>query len=228
MPKHRIVDLTHKLFPGKEERKLEIKTFFVEDVPSPSGGKLLPKIKREKDVWYIMQEITLLNHIGTHIEAPYHYLKDGKDASEVPLERVVGEAVVLDFIHKKPNEKIELGDLEQYGKDVHEGDIVLIRTGRSKFWNTEDYHQRPFLTNDAVKWLVGRKISCLGIDASGIEVKGIDTQPNHKTLFENDIPVIENLTNLDRLNKKTVFFMATPLKIDKTDASLVRAVAIES
>jgi len=223
-----MVDLTHKLVPGEEERRLEVKTFFVEDVSSPKGGKLLPKIKRAKDVWYIMQEITLLNHIGTHIEAPYHYLKDGKDVSEVPLERVVGEAVVLDFTHKKPNEKIDVDDLERYGKDVREGDIVLIRTDRSRFWKTEEYHQRPYLTNDAAKWFVQKKIGCLCIDASGIEVKGIETQPNHKTLFENDIPVIENLTNLDQLNKNRVFFMATPIKIDKTDASLVRAVAIES
>lgn len=215
----RIIDLTHSMIPNKEERKLELKTFFVEEI--------LPQIKREKNVWYIMQELTILTHIGTHIEAPYHYLKDGMDVAQLPLENLIRKGVVLDFSYKKPMEKIDVSDLSRCEQKIREKDIVLIRTDRSKYYRKKEYHQRPYLTPDAVKWLVGKKISCLGIDASGIEVKGIDTQPNHKLLFENGIPLIENLTNLDQIRKERVLLLILPLKIKGMDASPLRVVAIE-
>jgi kynurenine formamidase len=215
----RIIDLTHALTPGKEERTLELKTFFVEEI--------LPHIKRGKDVWYIMQELKMLTHIGTHIESPYHYIKDGIDASQIPLENLVREGVVLDFSHKKPFEKIDVEDFSKYEQKVRKGDIVLIRTDRSKYYGTSEYHQRPYLTPEAVKWLIKKKISCLGVDASGIEVKGIHDQPNHKLLFENGIPLIENLTNLDQIRKERVLIIVLPLKIKGMDASPLRVIAIE-
>ncbi|MEM2921592.1 MAG: cyclase family protein, partial [Candidatus Bathyarchaeia archaeon] len=153
---NRIIDLTHPMVPGKEERKLELKTYNVEEI--------LPNIKREKDVWYIMQELTILDHIGTHIEAPYHYVKDGIDAARLPLENLIREGVVLDFSYKKPNDKIDVPDLAAYDEKIREKDIVIIRTDRSKFYKTKDYHQRPYLTPEAVKWLINKKVSCLGID----------------------------------------------------------------
>jgi len=215
----RIIDLTHSLKPGKEKRKLELKTYFVEEI--------LPHIKRDKDVWYIMQELTILDHIGTHIEASYHYIKEGIDAARLPLENLVREAVVLDFSYKKPLEKIDVDELSKYNQQIQENDIVLIRTDRSKYYRSKDYSQRPFLTPEAIKWLIQKKIGCLGIDASGIEVKGIDDQPNHKLLFENGIPLIENLTNLDQIKKDRVLLIVLPLKIEGMDASPLRVVAIE-
>lgn len=215
----RIIDLTQVMRPGKEERKLELKTYNVEEV--------LPHINREKDVWYIMQEVTMLTHVGTHVESPYHYLKDGLDVSQLPLENLVAEGIVLDFSHKKPMEAIDVTDLSSHDNRIHEGDIVLLRTDRSKYYGTRDYHQRPYLTPDAAKWLIKKRIRCLGIDASGIEVKGINTQPNHRLLFESGIPVVENLVNLDQIGKERVLVLVLPLKIEGMDACPVRVVAIE-
>jgi arylformamidase len=104
----KVVDLSHTLLPGKEEYRLEVKNKFVEE--------FLPGYSRSKEDWYIMSEIIIWSHVGTHLEAPFHYLKEGKDVSEVPLSRLMGEAVILDFSHKKTNEPIEREELEEVGK----------------------------------------------------------------------------------------------------------------
>ena len=215
----KIVDLSHKLYPGKEEYKLEMKTHFTDE--------LYPQYKRRENEWYILQEVTLLTHVGTHIEMPYHHIKDGKDASEFPLEKLVGEAIIIDFVHKKKNESIGVDDLKRYDKKIRKGDIVIIKTGRSKFYRTKKAHERPYVTNEAVKWLVNKKIHCLGIDCSGIEMKGLDHQPNHTTLLENEIPLIEYLANLDALKKDRVLLFILPWKVEKLESSPVRVIAIE-
>jgi len=217
----RIVDLSYELRPGDEDSELHIKTYFVEE--------LLPKYKREKDQWYIIQKLTFLSHVGTHVEAPFHYIKNGEDVSKIPLKQLMGEAVILNFTHKQPNEEISVKEIMEAGKDIQPGDIVLIKTGRNEYVGRFAEYERPYISNDAIKWLVQKKISCLGIDCSGIEDKRISRhmQPNHQTLFENKIPLIENLTNLGQLRKDRVLLFVLPLKISGLDACPVRVVAIE-
>ena len=215
----RIVDLSHKLCPAKEEYKLEVKRYFVDE--------LYPQYKRRPNDWYIMNEVTFLTHVGTHIEVPYHYLKEGKDMAEFPLEKLIGEGIVLDFTYKKPGQAIDVKDMKNHQEKIKEGDIVLIKTGIDKFYRTKRAHERPYLTNEAVKWLVKKKIHCLGVDCTGIEPKGLDYQINHETLFENDIPLIEYLTNLDQLKKDRFLLFILPVAIKKIEAFPVRVIAIE-
>lgn len=215
----KVVDLSHTLLPGQEEYKLEVKNKFVDE--------LLPGYHRPKGSWYIMSEVTMWSHVGTHIEAPYHYLKEGMDVSEIPLSRLMGEAVILDFSYKKTNQAIEREELEARGKEVQEHDIVILKTGLDKNYRTPLAHHRPYLTPEATQWLVEKKISCLATDASGFEVRGIDSQPNHELLFKNNIPVIEHLTNLEKLTKKRVFLIALCWKVRGLDSSPVRVIAIE-
>jgi arylformamidase len=215
----RVVDLSHTVIPCKEELPLEITTKFTDEV--------LEGYPRGKDTWYILQEILMSSHTGTHIEAPFHHKKDGADASRLDVTKLVGECVLIDFHEKKVNEPITVEDLEELGPDITEGDIVFIRTDASKRFRTTKAHQRPYLTTEAVQWLVDREIACLGIDATGMEVKGIPNQPNHQLLFDNGIPLIENLTNLEALSKRRFFVIILPLPIKGADASPLRVVAIE-
>jgi len=217
----RIVELSHKLYPGDESSELHIKTFFVEEV--------YPKYKREKDQWYIIQKVSLINHIGTHIESPLHYVKNGKDISEIPLRQLIGEAVIFDFAHKGPNEEIGIDDFVRADKEIRAGDMVFIYSGQGRYVNMKTEYQHPYLSPEAVKWLVEKGICCLGIDSSGIENKRTSShaQPNHKILFTNGIPLIEHLTNLDKLNVDRVLVLVLPLRISGLDACPVRVVAIE-
>ena len=214
----RIVDLTRVLRPGKERFKLDIRTFFVEE--------LLPNFHRPESDWYILQEWEICSHIGTHVEAPYHHMREGTDIAGLSLERVMGEAIVLDFRGKKAGEAIELGEVQATASDLRQGDIVLIHTGFDRLYGEPDY-DRPYLSLGAIRWLVERKIACLGIDASGIEKYGAQDQPGHLMLFGQGIPVIEELTHLDQLCQRRVFFLSLPLPIRGADACPVRAVAIE-
>ncbi|MBI4166687.1 MAG: cyclase family protein, partial [Acidobacteria bacterium] len=94
----RIVELSRVLVAGEEEYGLEYKLSNVEDV--------LPQYKRQEGDWYVLGEIRMSTHVGTHIEFPFHHVRDGKDAASYPVGRLIGEAVVLDFSHKKKNEEI--------------------------------------------------------------------------------------------------------------------------
>ena len=141
------------------------------------------------------------------------------------LDQVMGEAVILDFRQKKAGEAITLAEL-QAAAGVKEGDIVLVHTGFDALYNQPNYN-RPYLALDAIHWLIERKISCLGIDASGVEEYQAVEQPGHKALFGANIPIIEELTHLEDLRRQRVFFMALPLPIRGADSCPVRAIAIE-
>ena len=85
----RIVDLTRLLVPAKEPFKFDVHTYFVE--------QLLPQFHREQDDWYILQEWKLSSHVGTHVESPYHHLREGTNVAGLDLGTLMGDAVVLEL-----------------------------------------------------------------------------------------------------------------------------------
>ncbi len=216
----RLIDLSHKMKPGKEDFKLEVKSFPVEEI--------MPQIKRQKDLWYILSEVTMSSHVGTHIEFPYHHLKEGQDAASFPVEKLIGEAAVVDFSHKKSGEAINLDELRAYEHKIKKEDILLVRTDCDKFWRTKQWEDCPFITTQGIRWLIEEKqIRCLGTDAVGLEVPGTDYQPNHQLLFNNGIPMVESITNLRLLTKERFLIFILPLGIEGLDSSPVRIIAIE-
>jgi len=217
--KYRVVELSHDLFPGQEEYLLQVRNLFVEE--------LLPEYKRPSDAHYVMSEIHMWSHVGTHMESPFHYLKEGQDCAEIPITRVVGDAILIDLRHKAVGTPITVGDLQACGSEVRTRDIVFVRTGLSHNYRTPHSHDRPYFTVEAIRWLVERGISCLGVDCSGIEKRGEATQPAHETLFKHGIPLIEHLTNLDQLTQKRFFVVAVPWRVHSLDASPVSVVAFE-
>lgn len=215
----RVIDLSHALIPGKQRFKLDIASFPV--------GEYVPGYKVARGEWYIMQEVNLCTHVGTHVEAPYHAIEKGIKAGEMNLRNLIGPASIIDFVGKGYNQPITKEELLQKGKHIQRGDIVLIKTGLSRHYGTKEY-RRPYIETDGVEWLVENKIKCLGIDCSGIENKQINSkQINHRILFKNNIPLIEDMNNLDKLQDKRVFFMAFTLPIIGLDASPIRPIAIE-
>lgn len=220
MIKGRIVDLSHKLYPGKEEYHLDLETHFTDE--------LYPQYKRNKDVWYILEDIHMSSHCGTHIEFPYHHNKNGLDAGNFPLGRLIGDCLLLDFTHKRPTEAITLGELKIYDEKIREGDMVLFNLNCARFYRTKWSHHRPCITTEAIKWLaLGKKINLIGSDASGIEVKGAPNQPNHQLLMGSQIPIIESAANLDALRKERFTLVILPLCIDRLDSCPIRLIAVE-
>jgi len=211
IPQGRIVDLTHVLYPYKEQYTLEVSR----------------RNERQGAEGDIMSTVYLWSHVGTHVEAPLHFLTEGGDTASIAIERLFGMAIVLDFRHKAVNEAITLDEIKAAG-DIQLGDRVLVMTGRHTAYRTPGSHDRPFITEEAVRWLVeDRQINCLGTDSSGFEVRGVSHHPNHRLLNNAGIPVIECLTNLVELRTQRVFLVALPLPIVNLDATPIRAIAIE-
>jgi len=124
------------------------------------------------------------SHCGTHIEFPYHHNKNGLDAAGFPLEKLMGDAVLLDFRNKKPNEAVTPEELKSLDHKIRQGDMVLFNFDCVRYYRTEHSHDRPYIALEGIRWLVHEKrISLIGSDASGIEIKGAPDQPNHQLLW---------------------------------------------
>jgi len=216
----RIVDLSHRMIPGKEEYGLRLETQQVPD--------LYPQYKVEGDTWYIMQTLHMSSHCGTHIELPYHHNRDGYDAATFPFERLVCPCVLLDYRHKGSNEAVTRTELEDQEHKIQVGDAVLFNFGCARSYGSADAHVRPYIAFDAAEWLVHeKKINLIGSDASGIEIKGLPNQPIHQLLMDHQIPIIEFANNLDAIQSERFTLFALALPVAGMDASPLRLVALE-
>jgi arylformamidase len=218
MEKEKIVELSHRIIPGKENFHLEIR---VDDVTN-----ILPEVVHRPDMWYVLGEVTYCTHVGTHIEVPFHHLEKGDDIADFPFHQLIGPLVILDFSHKKDQEAITLEELKVHEQLIHEGDIVFFRTGMEQYFRTERWNEQPHLTEEANQWLIDKKIACLGSDAAGLEVPGTDYQPNHQAIANAGIPMVESLTNLDKVENGKYIVFILPLPIEGVEASPLRVIAI--
>jgi kynurenine formamidase len=156
-------------------------------------------------------------HVGTHMDAPFHMLADGKKLSDFTPERFFGKGWLIDARGKN----IDVNLLE--GKKILKGDIVLIMTGFSeKFGDSEYYKSYPEMSKD-----FAAKIIELGVGMVGMDTPSPDYPPFpiHKLLMRNDVLIIENLTNLKSLIGQGDFTVtALPTKFE-SEAAPVRVVA---
>lgn len=214
-----IVELSHRMLPGKENFQLDIQVRDVTD--------LLPYVKHRPEIWYVLTDIQMNSHMGTHIEFPYHHWKEGVTGADFPLQQLIGNAVVLDFSHKKKDDWITLSEVKEYDGQIHEGDIIFIRTGMDKYFRESNWTDEVHLKEEALDWLLTFNPKVVGTDATGFEVPGTDYQPNHLKLFSRGVGMIESACNLEAIQgqRSLVFILALP--IEGIDACPVRIVAVK-
>ena len=160
-------------------------------------------------------------HTGSHVDAPYHVLENGKRIDELDPEKFMGKAVVIDFT--KVNDAITKKELLNSRIKIQKSDIVLLKT-KNKLETTFDFNF-TYLEKTGAEYLVSKKIKAVGIDSLGIE----RNQPNHEThkiLLRKNIPIFEGL-DLSKIKQGRYFFHGLPLKIKNGDGSPVRAVLVE-
>jgi len=218
MLKGSFIDLSHKLYPGKEEYHLNLSTI--------DTAERYPQYKVDDDFWYILQDLEMSSHCGTHMEFPFHHNKNGETAGNFPFDRLISECILLNYSDKKPNEAVSLDELLSHDKKIQKGDSILFYFGCDVFYRTEKSHERPYIAHDAIKWLVDEKeINLIGSDASGIEIKNVPNQPNHQYLMEHGVPIIEFAANLGEIKRERFILFVLTLPIHGLDSSPVRLAA---
>lgn len=161
------------------------------------------------------------SHVGTHIDAPSHFLVDGASIDQLPLSTFVGLCTVLDL--SKNTEKITSADLQWY--QIAEGDILLFKTKNSTHTPTDRFdYNFVYLEQSAADYLVSKKIKAVGIDYIGIE----RNQPHHEThrvLMQAQIGIVEGL-RLAHVAPGSYTLIALPISIPGIDAAPARAILI--
>ena len=157
-------------------------------------------------------------HAGTHMDSPMHMSGNAGFISGLALEAFIAEGCLL----YARGEQV-IGMKRDYAARVRENSIVLFYTGFDSFYGEERYYtEHPVMDDDLCRFLIERKIKSVGIDFPSLDMYPFAV---HRALFDNNICIIENLTNLDKLiNVRSFEVMAFPLKIN-ADSSPVRAVA---
>ncbi|WP_431802891.1 arylformamidase [Halobacillus andaensis] len=157
------------------------------------------------------------NHTGTHVDAPFHYDNDGETIGELPIERFIGDALVVNMEGKS---KIEASDLEPFQFEAV--NKVLFR---SLSW--EDRSSFPgeytVIAEDVAPFLKKNGIDLIGIDTPSVDPETSKDLPAHQSLKKEDILILEGL-ELSHIAPGIYELMAFPLKMEEADGSPVRAI----
>jgi arylformamidase len=173
-----------------------------------------------------VSEIRLGSHTGTHVDPPYHFLDDGATAERLPLDVLVGQAVVADLRGRSG----AIGKDELEGLSIPEDtERLLLRTDNSKLWAT-DIRRFPegyvSLSEDGARWVVEHGIRLIGIDFLSIEARGAPGHPTHLALLEAGVVILEGL-DLSEVQAGTYTLICLPLKVAGGDGAPARAVLLE-
>jgi arylformamidase len=210
-------DLTQLIYP-------EMPTY-----PGEPQPEFQPLFKLGKDKVNVTKLI-MGSHTGTHLDAPRHFISDGNSVDKIPLQKFIGQAVILDMSTKSIGEGITNVDLDTYSKIVKAGDIILLYTGTSDHWNSDKNIRQNFtyLEPSAAEWIVNHEIKCIGIDSFSVEKYGFKDGIAHKILLSNKIIIIENLnSNLKKCLGNRMFIVCLPLFLEGIDGSPARVVVFD-
>lgn len=185
-------------------------------------------------------------HGGTHLDAPVHFAKSKWNADEIPVDQLVGNAVVIDVAAKAGNNAdylINIADVETWEKNhgnIPAGSFLLFRTGWGKFYPDKEKYMGtaakgdsaiphlhfPGIDPDLASWLVkNRKIKAVGIDTPSIDNGQSKDFKTHQLLCAENILGFENLANLDALPETGAYLIALPMKIKNGTGGPLRIIA---
>jgi kynurenine formamidase len=197
--------------------------------------------------YYAANTFATSEHGGTHIDAPVHFAEKRNAVDEIPLDQLVGPAVVIDIsaaCDKNADYLMVVSDVDAFERAhgrIPDGSIVLVRTGYSSRWpdaarylGTAERGEQavpklhfPGVDAAAAGFLLReRKLHALGIDTASIDYGQSKTYDTHRLLYEANVPGLENLTSLDRLPPTGAFVVALPMKIKGGSGAPLRAIAL--
>lgn len=200
----------------------------------------------EKGYYYAANNYSGAEHGGTHVDAPVHFAQGHAAVDEIPLDRLIGPAVVVDVSAKAARHadcQITVDDLiawEQANGPIDARMMVLFRTDFSKRWPDARAYlgtaergdgavaklHFPGIDPAAAAWLAAKDVRAVGIDTASIDFGQSTLFETHRVLYGRDIPAFENLANLDQLPPAGATLFALPMKIKGGSGAPLRAVAV--
>jgi len=181
-----------------------------------------------KDDGYNLELLFLSSHTGTHLDAPYHFTKKGAKIHQIPVTRLIGVALLIKIKKVKDQTitKKDLLDFEQKNGEIKNFSSIIFFTDWQKNLNKKFYFtNNPGLSKSATNYLVSKKINLVGIDSPSIDLGTDKSFTAHKILAKNNILIVENLSNLEKIPTLEFDFIILPLKLKDATGSPVRAIA---
>ena len=201
----------------------------------------------EQDYYYSSYRFSAAEHGGTHLDAPVHFAQGQPTVDQIPLEKLIGPAVVIDVSEKAladPDFLVGVEDMEQWEEqqgEIPDDVILLLRTGYGQFW--PDRHRYlgteavgpeavsqlhfPGLDPVAAQWLIDhRKIKAIGIGTPSLDYGQSQLFESHRILFSHGIPAFENVARLDELPLLGSFVVALPMYIKGGSGGPLRIAAL--
>ena len=201
-----------------------------ENIPTFPGSPQ-PSFVQDKNIKndeYNSELLFLSSHTGTHLDAPYHFQEKGEKIHEISLKRLVSSAILVKS-RKKGDQLITKTDIQKFEKKhgkIPSGSSVIFWTGWQKMIkNTSYFVRNPGLSTAAAKYLVSKKINLVGTDSPSIDLGKDKRFPVHHIFSKNNVLIVENLTNLEKIRSSKFHFVVLPLKLKGATGSPVRAIA---
>lgn len=205
----KIFDLSHKLnnqsqvYPGNE----------------------FPEFKQIADFGthgYRETHFSFHSHLGTHIDAPAHMIKNGLTLDLLPIDSFCGEALI---IQSEIDTSIGFDMLKAFENEISKVDFVLFNTGWSKYWGQHEYFGKfPVLTAEATRFLLTFQLKGIGFDLISADSMDSKDFPNHYSILGKNMIIIENLIFPEDFAEKQGNFSCLPIPYENADGSPVRAV----
>ncbi len=201
----------------------------------------------EGGYYYAANNFCTAEHGGTHLDAPIHFSEGRQTAEQIPLERLIGAAAVVDVSAAAAADSdylVAVSDLETWEAEhgrIPDGSILLLRTGWGSRWPDRARYlgtslsgpdavpelHFPGLHPEAARWLVeNRRIDALGIDTPSIDYGQSTLFESHRILYAENIPAFENVARLDRLPATGAYVIALPMKIAGGSGAPLRIVGV--
>ena len=210
------IDLSHTVFDGLITYK---------GLPAPVICDFLSredsKSRYAEGTSFQIGRIDMVANTGTYLDCPFHRFEQGRDLSEIHLHEVAGlPAIVI-----RAEGETMITPYFFHKKNIT-GKAILVHTGWSLHWNTENYFEgHPFLTEESAQYLKDNGAALVGIDSHNIDDTSRNSRPVHTILLGADIFIVEHLTNLESLPDEGFLFSAVPPKVRGMGTFPVRAYA---
>ncbi len=232
----RVVDLSHSF---------NAETIYWPTSPSTFQLQRLVRGQTEGGFFYSANALSTPEHGGTHLDAPVHFAEAGHTTDQIPLDRLMGAAVVIDITARaaqNPDYRLTREDILEFERKhgrIEAGTIVLLRTGWSERWPDRKRYlgddtpgdasklHFPSFGEDAARLLVeDRQVKVLGADVASIDYGQSKDFLVHRIAAARNVPGLENLTGLSTLPPRGATIIALPMKIEGGSGGPVRVIAL--